>query len=123
MIPVILAVAGVLSALASVDTLVNTPQIAAAASDAASASDAPAAADSGTATANFSDTLKAAVNRVDDTVATADHKAKTFASGDQNVSLSDVMVSLEQASLALQAAAAVRDKVVAAYSNVMNMQV
>ena len=33
------------------------------------------------------------------------------------------MVSLEQANLALQMAAGVRDKVVAAYSNVMNMPV
>ena len=33
------------------------------------------------------------------------------------------MVSLEEANLALQGAAAVRDKVVAAYNNVMNMPV
>jgi flagellar hook-basal body complex protein FliE len=33
------------------------------------------------------------------------------------------MVSLEQANLALQLAANVRDKVVAAYTNIMNMQV
>ena len=40
-----------------------------------------------------------------------------------DIPLSDVMVSLEQANLSMQMAANVRDKVVAAYSNVMNMQV
>ena len=67
--------------------------------------------------------LKSAFDRVNDAVATADGKAKAFASGDQSISLSDVMISLEQANLALQAAAAVRDKVIAAYTNVMNMPV
>ena len=56
-------------------------------------------------------------------IATANEKAKAFASGNQDVSLSDVMISLEQANLALQAAAAVRDKMIAAYTNVMNMPV
>lgn len=67
--------------------------------------------------------LQSALNRADNAISTANQKAKAFASGDKTVSLSDVMVSLEQANLALQAASAVRDKVVAAYSNVMNMPV
>jgi flagellar hook-basal body complex protein FliE len=33
------------------------------------------------------------------------------------------MVSLEQANLALQMASGIRDKVVSAYTNIMNMQV
>ena len=115
MIPIIMAVAGVLSALSSINSLANTPA-------AGEASSSPAASP-GTSAASFSDTLQSALNRVDTSVASADHKATAYASGDQSVSLSDVMVSLEQANLALQAATAVRDKVVAAYSNVMNMQV
>jgi len=115
MIPIITAVAGVLSALASISTLGHNST---AASSASSPSD-----DAGAPVAAFSDALKSALDRVNDSVATADVKAKAFASGDQSVSLSDVMVSLEQANLALQAAAAVRDKVIAAYTNIMNMPV
>jgi flagellar hook-basal body complex protein FliE len=115
MIPIITAVAGVLSALSSISTLENTP--------AADASDASQANAAGAPAAAFSDALKTALGRVDDAIATANEKAKAFASGDQDVSLSDVMISLEQANVALQAAAAVRDKVIAAYTNVMNMPV
>jgi flagellar hook-basal body complex protein FliE len=115
MIPIILAVAGVLSALSSINSLANTPP--------APASDASQLADLDTSATSFSDTLQSALNQVDNTVATADQKAKAFTSGSQSVSLSDVVVSLEQANLSLQAAAAVRDKVVAAYSNVMNIQI
>jgi flagellar hook-basal body complex protein FliE len=115
MIPIILAVAGVLSAISSVNSLVHTPSTA--------APDPSQVTDAGTPAVSFSDTLQSAMNQLDNAIATADEKAKAFASGDRSVSLSDVIVSLDQANLALQAAAAVRDKVVAAYSNVMNMQV
>jgi flagellar hook-basal body complex protein FliE len=80
--------------------------------------------DGGTAAApSFAHALHAALGRVDDSIVQANTQAKAFAAGDQNIPLSDVMVSLEQASLALQMASGVRDKVVAAYSNIMNMQV
>ena len=72
---------------------------------------------------SFMQTLQNALDRVDGSIATADASAKAFSAGDQNIPLSDVMVSLEQANLALQMASGVRDKVVAAYSSVMNMQV
>lgn len=112
MIPIITAVAGVLSALSSISNL--------------SSSSVPDASPSSTpagASTNFADALQSALSRADNAINTANQKAKAFASGDQTVSLSDVMISLEQANLALQAASAVRDKVVAAYSNVMNMPV
>jgi flagellar hook-basal body complex protein FliE len=72
---------------------------------------------------SFMQTLQGALDRVDNSIATADASAKAFSAGDQNIPLSDVMVSLEQANLALQMASGVRDKVVAAYTSVMNMQV
>jgi flagellar hook-basal body complex protein FliE len=71
--------------------------------------------------ASFADTLRAAVGRLDGTVASASQSAQSFAAGDHDIPLSDVMVSMEQANLAMQMAANVRDKVVAAYSTVMNM--
>lgn len=115
MIPIITAVAGVLSALSSVSNLTSTAG--------------PSPADSiepsapGATGATFSDALSAALNRADDAISSASEKAKEFASGSPDVSLSDVMISLEQANVALQAASAVRDKIVAAYTNVMNMPV
>jgi flagellar hook-basal body complex protein FliE len=75
------------------------------------------------AATSFSSTLKGALDRIDGTIASASNAAKAFAAGDKDIPLSDVMVSMEQANLALQMAANVRDKVVAAYSNVMSMQV
>lgn len=72
---------------------------------------------------SFAGALRAALDRLDGTVATADHLAKASAGGDRDIALSDVMVSMEQANLAMQMAANVRDKVTAAYTNIMNMPV
>ena len=115
MIPLITAVAGVLSAISSISTLVGASGPA--------ATESPAQNAAGTSGASFSEALNTALNRLDGAIASANEKAKAFASGNQNVSLSDVMVSLEEANLALQAASAVRDKIIAAYTNVMNMPV
>jgi flagellar hook-basal body complex protein FliE len=115
MIPLITAVAGVLSALSSVSNLTSTSGPSPATSVEPSVTGAPGA--------SFSDALNAALNRVDDAISSASEKARAFASGSPDVSLSDVMISLEQANVALQAASAVRDKIVAAYTNVMNMPV
>jgi len=101
--------------LSSISTLENTPAPAASDSVQPNGAGAPAVA--------FSDTLNTALKRVDDAISSANDKATAFAAGNQDVSLSDVMISLEQANLALQAAAAVREKIVAAYTNVMNMPV
>ena len=113
MIPLITAAIGALSALSSIVSLGNASPPAAPAEPSAAGASGP----------TFSDALNAALSRVDDAIASATDKAKAFASGSSDVSLSDVMVSLEQANLALQTAANVRDKIVAAYTNVMNMQV
>lgn len=72
---------------------------------------------------SFSELFKSAVDRLDGGVASAEAGAKSFASGNQNIPLSDVMISFEQAGLALQMAATVRDKVLAAYTDIMNMPV
>lgn len=113
MIPLITAAIGALSALSSIVSLGNASPPATPAEPSAAGASGP----------TFSDALNAALSRVDNAIASATDKAKAFASGSSDVSLSDVMVSLEQANLALQTAANVRDKIVAAYTNVMNMQV
>ncbi|HJU19962.1 MAG TPA: flagellar hook-basal body complex protein FliE [Stellaceae bacterium] len=72
---------------------------------------------------SFAEILAQAVGRLDDGVAAANASAQSFASGNGDIPLSDVMISLEEGSLALQTAAAVRDKVLAAYTTIMNMPV
>jgi flagellar hook-basal body complex protein FliE len=83
----------------------------------------PALGADGASPPTFLQALHGALTRVDGTIAEANANSKAFSSGDQSIPLSDVMVSLEQANLALQMASGIRDKVVAAYTNVMNMQV
>jgi flagellar hook-basal body complex protein FliE len=73
--------------------------------------------------ASFAASLRDALSRADDAVASANAAAKAFAAGNHDIPLSDVMVSLEQANLAMQLAATVRDKVAAAYTSIMNMPV
>jgi flagellar hook-basal body complex protein FliE len=91
----------------------------------AGAASAPPSVDAtgGGAGTSFSDMFATALDRLDGSIAGAEDKAQSFAAGTSDIPLSDVMVSLEQASLGLQLAATVRDKIVAAYTNVMNMPV
>jgi flagellar hook-basal body complex protein FliE len=72
---------------------------------------------------SFADTLSTAIDRVNDQIATASGAAASYAAGNHAIPLSSVMVSLEKANLAFQTASAVRDRITAAYSNIMNMQV
>lgn len=82
----------------------------------------PAAGVAAPAASSFLETLKDAVGHVDGQIATSQDKTQQFAAGDKNVSLSDVMISVEKANLAFQTAATVRDRVVEAYQTIMNMQ-
>ena len=71
----------------------------------------------------FSDSLKAMLERVNDQQLTADGLSRRFALGDDSVNLSDVMIERQKASLSLQATVQVRNKLVSAYHEIMNMQV
>jgi flagellar hook-basal body complex protein FliE len=73
--------------------------------------------------ASFIDTLKTAIDRVNDQISSASGAAASYAAGNHAVPLSSVMVSLEKANLAFQTAVTVRDRITDAYSSVMNMQV
>jgi flagellar hook-basal body complex protein FliE len=72
---------------------------------------------------NFADALKSSLDQVNNSQAKADALGQSFAMGDDKVSLSDVMVSMQKASIGFQATVQVRNKVVAAYNAIMNMQV
>jgi flagellar hook-basal body complex protein FliE len=73
--------------------------------------------------ANFADALKASLDSVSDAQAKSSELGKRFTMGDDSVSLSDVMVNMQKASIGFQATVQVRNKLVSAYHEIMNMQV
>ncbi|MBD1553958.1 flagellar hook-basal body complex protein FliE [Pseudomonas typographi] len=72
---------------------------------------------------SFADLLSGAVNKVNDTQQAADQLANAFEIGTQGVDLTDVMVSSQKASVSFQALTQVRNKLVQAYQDIMQMQV
>jgi flagellar hook-basal body complex protein FliE len=72
---------------------------------------------------SFSDALKAQLENVSSAQNQADDMGKRFAAGDDSVSLSDTMIAMQKASITFQATVQVRNKLVSAYHDIMNMQV
>lgn len=72
---------------------------------------------------DFASALKASLDQVNSAQQNADALAKRFVSGDDSVNLSDVMINSQKASIAFQATVQVRNKLVSAYHDIMNMQV
>ena len=72
---------------------------------------------------DFGEVLKQAVREVSDAQNTAQAKAQAFQMGAKDMSLEEVMVSLQKANVAFQGMIAVRNKLVEAYRDVTNLQV
>ncbi|CUI04991.1 flagellar hook-basal body complex protein FliE [Massilia antarctica] len=72
---------------------------------------------------DFADALKSSIAQVSEAQIKADGQGKAFTMGDDKVSLSDVMISMQKASIGFQASVQVRNKLVSAYHEIMNMQV
>lgn len=72
---------------------------------------------------NFSDVLRDAVKGVSDAQMSAQAKAQAYQLGEDKVSLEDVMVSIQKAGLAMQGMVQVRNRLMEAYREIMNMQV
>lgn len=70
----------------------------------------------------FADKLATAVDGVSDQQLAADDKLAELASG-ENVDLHGTMIALEEAEITLRTMTAVRDKVVGAYQEIMNMSI
>jgi flagellar hook-basal body complex protein FliE len=73
--------------------------------------------------ADFSQALKASLDQVNNVQMKADQMGQKFVSGDDSVNLSDVMISLQKANISFQATVQVRNKLVSAYHDIMNMAV
>ncbi len=72
---------------------------------------------------DFAGLVKNALNGVHETQMRADKLVNAFELGDAKVNLADVMVATQKANISFQALTQVRNKVVAAYQDIMNMQV
>jgi flagellar hook-basal body complex protein FliE len=83
----------------------------------------PAGAVAPLAKLDFADALKATIGEVSAAQNQAGAMGRAFTMGDDSVSLSDVMVSMQKASIGFQATLQVRNKLVQAYQEMMNMQV
>ncbi|ABE50246.1 MULTISPECIES: flagellar hook-basal body complex protein FliE [Methylobacillus] len=72
---------------------------------------------------DFADVLKSSISQVNQAQVKAEELGQSFAMGDDKVSLSDVMVAGQKANISLQATIQVRNRLVSAYQDIMNMQV
>lgn len=73
--------------------------------------------------ADFADALRASLAQVSIAQNQADELGQRFALGDDSVSLSDTMIAMQKANIQFQSTVQVRNKLVSAYHDIMNMQV
>lgn len=69
----------------------------------------------------FAELLKASIEGVNESQAAATEMAAALERGDANVTLPEVMIALQKASLSFQAMTEVRNRLVTAYQEIMNM--
>ncbi|CDG18007.1 flagellar hook-basal body complex protein FliE [Xenorhabdus doucetiae] len=71
----------------------------------------------------FASQLTAAVEKINQTRLDAAKQAQNFTLGAPGVELNDVMVNMQKSNISLQMGIQVRNKLVGAYHEIMNMQV
>lgn len=72
---------------------------------------------------DFAQALKSHLDSVNQMQDRAQQLKEKFAIGDNSVSLSDVMIASQKANITLQTTVQVRNKLVSAYHDIMNMQI
>lgn len=72
---------------------------------------------------NFGDMMSNAINNVNNQQQEAKVMATAFERGDPNVDLTQVMISMQKSSISFQAMTQVRNRMVSAYEDIMNMPV
>jgi flagellar hook-basal body complex protein FliE len=75
------------------------------------------------ASGGFQELLKNSIGSVNEHQQQAQALAKAFETGEANVDLANVMVAMQKASVSFQAMVQVRNKLVTAYQEIMNMPV
>jgi flagellar hook-basal body complex protein FliE len=99
----------------SVLSQIRAMQDIAAGSQKAPAAEAPGKAD-------FAQMLRTSLDQVSGAEQQATNLSQAFEKGDPNVNLQDVMISMQKANISFQTVVQVRNRVVAAYQDMMNMQ-
>ena len=72
---------------------------------------------------DFADVLKNTIDQVNAAQHDAKQMAADFSSGQSEVNLQDVMINLQKANLSFQQMVQVRNRLVSAYHDIMNIQV
>ncbi len=72
---------------------------------------------------SFSSMMAKAVNQVNETQMEASSMKKAFEMGDDSVDLSEVMIAAQKSTISFEALSQVRNKLLKAYQDVMNMPV
>jgi flagellar hook-basal body complex protein FliE len=72
---------------------------------------------------DFAEALKSSLDQVSAAQNASSEMGKKFALGDDSVNLSDMMISMQKASISFQTTIQVRNKLVSAYHDIMNMQI
>lgn len=70
---------------------------------------------------DFSALLKQSIDTVNQYQQTSGDMSKAFVTGDPNTNLSDVMIAMQKASVSFEAMKQVRNKLVEAYQQIMNL--
>ncbi|WP_048308463.1 flagellar hook-basal body complex protein FliE [Halomonas sp. PR-M31] len=71
----------------------------------------------------FAGELQSSIQRINRLQQTANAKLNAFQAGEPGVSLNDVMVDMQKASVGFQMGVQVRNRLVTTYKDIMNMQV
>ncbi len=74
-------------------------------------------------TSSFSDMLGKAVNNVNDLQQTTSELRTAYDMGDPNVDITQVMIAAQKSSVSFEALTQVRNRVVRAYEDIMNMPI
>jgi flagellar hook-basal body complex protein FliE len=72
---------------------------------------------------SFADMFKSAIDTVNETQQSSSSLATRYSQGDESIDLPEVMIAAQKASVSFQALTQVRNKVVEAYKEVMNMPI
>jgi flagellar hook-basal body complex protein FliE len=72
---------------------------------------------------SFAELLSASVEKVNDMQVSAAQTAEAFEKGSAETTLPEVMIALQKANLSFQAMTEVRNRLVSAYQDIMNMPI
>ncbi|MBU2099062.1 MAG: flagellar hook-basal body complex protein FliE [Gammaproteobacteria bacterium] len=72
---------------------------------------------------SFGDVLKSAVNSVNETQQKSSELQRAFEMGDPQVDITQVMIQMQKASVSFEAMNQVRNRLVSAYQDIMNMPI